>query len=151
MGKDRLKAILQTVFDSLVATRLPDRRWTVSMPGTSVVLVEVAERAAFVDHDAVPDDVDEMRRLAYRDRFQELGAPNRAAASEFASLTDVMRVDISRWLAHTDDAKRSVTLADPEAGESFDSKLPRAYDVRWCIGWPTSTLQTPSGWRPVSW
>jgi hypothetical protein len=53
----------------------------------------------------------------------------RAIAPEFAALTDVMRVDISRWLAHTDDAKRTVTLADPEAGELFESKLPRAYDV----------------------
>ena len=29
----------------------------------------------------------------------------------------------------TDDAKRTVTLADPEAGELFESKLPRAYDI----------------------
>lgn len=145
MGKDRLKAILQTAFDSLVATRLPDRRWTVTMPGTSLVLAEVEERAAFVDRDSVPDDVDLMRRVAYRDRLQELAGPEsilrhhktfrfrndamRAAAPEFVSLTDVMRVDISRWLAHTDDAKRVVTLADPEAGELFESKLPRAYDV----------------------
>ena len=145
MGKDRLKAILQTAFDSLVATRLPDRRWTVSMPGSSLVLAEVAERAAFVDRDAVPDDVDLMRKVAYRDRLQELAGPEsilrhyksvnfrtdaiRRTAPEFGSLTDVMRVDISRWLAHTDDAKRVVTLADPEAGELFESKLPRAYDV----------------------
>ncbi len=109
------------------------------------MLAEVAERAAFVDQGAVPDDVDKMRKLAYRDRLQELAGPEsilrhhktvhiasdaiRTVASEFVSLTDVMRVDVSRWLAHTDDAKRSVTLADPEAGELFESKLPRAYDV----------------------
>jgi hypothetical protein len=145
MGKDRLKAILQTAFDSLVATRLPDRRWTVTMPGSTLVLAEVEERAAFVDRDAVPDDVDLMRKVAYRDRLQELAGPEsilrhhktfrfrndamRTTAPEFVSLTDVMRVDVSRWLAHTDDAKRVVTLADPEAGELFESKLPRAYDV----------------------
>jgi hypothetical protein len=145
MGKDRLKAILQTVFDSLVATRLPDRRWTVTIPGTSSVVADVTETAGFVDRDAVPDGVDAIRRVAYRDRLQELAGPEsilghhktvrlrteamRAIAPEFAALTDVMRVDISRWLAHTDDAKRTVTLADPEAGEVFESKLPRAYDV----------------------
>jgi hypothetical protein len=145
MGKDRLKAILQTVFDSLVATRLPDRRWTVTIPGTSSVVADVTETAGFVDRDAVPDGVDAIRRVAYRDRLQELAGPEsilghhktvrlrteamRAIAPEFAALTDVMRVDISRWLAHTDDAKRTVTLADPEAGELFESKLPRAYDV----------------------
>jgi hypothetical protein len=145
MGKDRLKAILQTVFDSLVATHLPDRRWTVNRPGNSSVLADVAERLGFVDRDALPDGVDAMRRLAFRNRLQELGGPEsilrhtktvrvrtdamETTAPEFPSLTDVMRVDISRWLAHTDDAKRTVTLADPEAGELFESKLPRAYDI----------------------
>ena len=145
MGKDRLKAILQTVFDSVIATHLPDRRWTVSEPGTSSVLADVAERAGFVDRDAVPDEVDAIRRVGFRGRLQELGGPEsilrhvktahlradamHTTAPDFVSLTDVMRVDISRWLAHTDDAKRTVTLADPEAGELFESKLPRAYDI----------------------
>jgi hypothetical protein len=145
MGKDRLKAILQDVFDSVVATRLPDRRWIVSMPGEASVLADVEERAGFIDRDALPDIVDAARRVAYRDRLQELAGPEsilchrkivrvradamQANAPEFAELTDVMRVDVSRWLAHTDDAKRTVTFADPDAGELFQSKLPRAYDV----------------------
>jgi len=139
MGKDRLKAILQNVFDSVVATRLPDRRWTVSMPGETSVLADVEERVGFIDRDDIPDSV------AYRDRLQELAGPEsilchrkivrartetmRVLAPEFAELTDVLRVDVSRWLTHTDDAKRTVTFADPEAGELFQSKLPRAYDV----------------------
>ncbi|GMQ84732.1 MAG: hypothetical protein BMS9Abin07_0296 [Acidimicrobiia bacterium] len=145
MGKDRLKAILQSVFDSLVATRLPDRRWTVNQPGSSSVLAEVAERAGFVDREDLPEQVETMRKDAFRNRLQELGGPEsilrhtktvtmRTAAMEtnapeFASLTDVMRVDVSRWLTHTDDATRTVTLADPDAGELFESKLPRAYDI----------------------
>jgi hypothetical protein len=145
MGKDRLKAILQSVFDSLVATRLPDRRWTVSVPGSSSALADVAEQVGFVDRDAVPDSVDAMRTVAYRDRLQQLAGPEsilchrktvsvrneamRTIAPEFVALTDVMRVDVSRWLVNTDDAKRTVTFADPEAGKLFDSKLPRAYDV----------------------
>jgi hypothetical protein len=145
MGKDRLKAILQNVFDSVVATRLPDRRWSVSMPGETSVLADVEERVGFIDRDDIPDSVDTTRSVAYRDRLQELAGPEsilyhrkivrartetmRALAPEFAELTDVMRVDVSRWLTHTDDAKRTVTFADPEAGELFQSKLPRAYDV----------------------
>jgi hypothetical protein len=145
MGKDRLKAVLQDVFDSVVATRLPDRRWTVSMPGETSVLADVEERVGFIDRDDIPDSVDATRGVAYRDRLQELAGPEsilchrkivrartetmRALAPEFAELTDVMRVDVSRWLTHTDDAKRTVTFADPEAGELFQSKLPRAYDV----------------------
>jgi hypothetical protein len=145
MGKDRLKAILQNVFDSVVATRLPDRRWTVSMPGETSVLADVEERVGFIDRDDIPDSVDATRSVAYRDRLQELAGPEsilchrkivrartetmRVLAPEFAELTDVLRVDVSRWLTHTDDAKRTVTFADPEAGELFQSKLPRAYDV----------------------
>jgi hypothetical protein len=145
MGKDRLKAILQNVFDSVVATRFPDRRWTVTMPDTPSVLADVEESAGFIDHDELPDNVDTIRGIAYRDRLQELAGPEsilghrktvslrteamRTIAPEFAALTEVMRVDVSRWLTHTDDAKRTVTFADPDAGELFKSKLPRAYDV----------------------
>jgi hypothetical protein len=49
--------------------------------------------------------------------------------SRFTSLTEVFRLDVERWLRHTDDTKRSVTLADPDRGELFAAKLPRAYDV----------------------
>jgi hypothetical protein len=145
MGKDRLKAILQNGFDSVVAPRLPDRRWTVNMPGESLVLADIEERAGFIDRDALPDGVDATRRVAYRDRLQELAGPESilfhrkvvhvraeaigATAPEFNELTDVMRVDVSRWLTHTDDAKKTVAFADPDAGELFRSKLPRAYDV----------------------
>lgn len=145
MGKDRLKAILQSVFDSLVAARYPDRRWTVSIPDTQNTLAEVAERAGFVEPDHLPDGVDILRSVAYRDRLSELAVSEsilwhrksvsmrtdamRTKAPGFPALTDVMRVDISRWLTHTDDAKRTVTFADPGAGELFESKLPRAYDV----------------------
>jgi len=145
MGKDRLKAMLQSVFDSLIMKHLPDRRWTVRSPGTSVVLADVTERARFIDRDDLPEDVETARSVSYRDRLEELAGPESVlhhsktvhvhsdamatSAPEFQSLTDVMRIDVSRWLAHTDDAKRTVTLADPEAGELFRSKLPRAYDV----------------------
>ena len=44
----------------------------------------------------------------------------------FGALTDIMRVDVSRWLTYTDDAKRTVTLAAPNPGELLSSKLPRA-------------------------
>jgi hypothetical protein len=145
MGKDRLKAILQSAFDSLVAARYPDRRWTVSIPDTQTTLAEVAERAGFVERDELPDGVDILRSVAYRDRLSEVAVSEsilwhrktvsmrtdamRTKASGFPALTDVMRVDVSRWLTHTDDAKRKVTFADPGAGELFESKLPRAYDV----------------------
>ncbi len=143
MGKDRLKAMLQTVFDSLILKHLPDRRWAVRSPGTSVVLADVTERARFIARDDLPDDVETARSESYRDRLEELAGPESVlhhsktvhvrpdgmatSAPEFQSLTDVMRIDVSRWLVHTDDAKRTVTLADPEAGELFRSTRVRRH------------------------
>ena len=145
MGKDRLKAMLQNVFDSLIAKHLPDRRWTVRSPGSPAVLADGTERAGFIDRADLPEDVETARSVSYRDRLEELAGPESVlhhsktvhlrpdamatSAPGFQSLTEVMRIDVSRWLVHTDDAKRTVTLADPEAGELFRSKLPRAYDV----------------------
>ena len=145
MGKDRLKVLLQNAFDKIIATRLPDRRWEVRSPGSPEILAEVAERAGFVERTDLPEEIEAARRVSYRDRLEELAGPESvmhhsktvrihrdvmaASAPEFSSLADVMRIDVSRWLVHSDDAKRTVTLADPEAGEMFRSKLPRAYDV----------------------
>jgi hypothetical protein len=47
----------------------------------------------------------------------------------FDAITEILRVDVARWLTHTDDPSRSVVLADPDSGELVKSSLPRAYDV----------------------
>ena len=52
-----------------------------------------------------------------------------AVDPRFDAITEILRVDIAGWLTHTDDPKRSVTLADPDSGELVKSSLPRAYDV----------------------
>ena len=70
----------------------------------------------------------------------EASSPDEQAAStattavaaideRFQTLTEILRIDIARWLTHTDDPSRSVTMADPESGELIKSSLPRAYDV----------------------
>ena len=47
----------------------------------------------------------------------------------YTALLEIMRLDIAAWLAHTDDAKRTVTLADPIDQQLFTTKLARDYDV----------------------
>jgi hypothetical protein len=115
MGKDRIKAALQGVF------------------------------SRYVDEDDLPDDVAGLRGDVHRDELRESVESEsilhhqktivvdadavRAVDPRYSSLTEIFRVDVSRWLANTDDATRSVTLADPMLGELFKSSLPRAYDV----------------------
>ncbi len=53
----------------------------------------------------------------------------RSIDPRFDSLTEILRLDVARWLTHTDDPARTVTLADPDSGELVKSSLPRAYDV----------------------
>jgi hypothetical protein len=145
MLKDRIKAVLQDVFTREIGSRLPDRRWTVRDPQENNVLASVTEAARFISPDEVAGGARELRARAYRDTLQELTRPElvlrhrktmrlhldavQSVDSRFTSLTEVFRLDVERWLRHTDDTKRSVTLADPDRGELFAAKLPRAYDV----------------------
>lgn len=145
MAKDRIKVMLQRVFDAVMADHLPDRRWTVRHPERQPMLATVVEKASFCGRDDVPDEVHAIRGEAFRDTLQEMAAPEsvlhhrkeirlrpEAIAGvdpRFSALTEVVRMDVSSWLTHTDDAKRSVTMADPELEQLFTSKLPRAYDV----------------------
>ncbi len=145
MAKDRIKIVLQRVFDAVMADRFSDRRWSVTHPNHNQPVATVSEGAHFINRADLPDVVAKIRSDAYRDTLDELATPDailchhkeiqidanaiRAIDSRYLGLTEVVRMDISRWLAHTDDAKRSVTLADPNLEQLFTSKLPRSYDV----------------------
>jgi hypothetical protein len=144
MFKDRVKAALQQRFDTYIDVKYPNRRTIVREPSNEQQLATSVEKIGFVT-DTIPDDVAEMRRRLRTDlltdsvdiesvvchrKSMEVGASSiRTLDSRFASLTDILRVDISRWLTNTDDPSRTVTLADPESGKLFGSTLPRAYDA----------------------
>lgn len=145
MGKDRIKAALQGVFSRYVDRRYPNRRWIVrDQPGERQLAI-ANEKVRYVDEDDLPDDIAGLRGDVHRDELRESVESEsilhhqktivvdadavRAVDPRYSSLTEIFRVDVSRWLANTDDATRSVTLADPMLGELFKSSLPRAYDV----------------------
>ena len=145
MAKDRMKVVLQLLFNGVVARRFPDRKWSISATGSSSMVARAVDKARFVSDGDLPAEVAEQRYDAYRDSLQHRAAPDsilhyskqvtlnndvlREIDPRYTSLLEIMRLDVAAWLAHTDDAKRSVTLADPVGQQLFTAKLARDYDV----------------------
>ncbi len=145
MAKDRMKVALQHLFNGVVARRFPDRRWSISAKGSTSVVARAVDKARFVGDDDLPPEVVEHRYDAYRDALQRRAAPDSVLHyskqvtldndvlheidPRYTALLEIMRLDIAAWLAHTDDAKRTVTLADPIDQQLFTTKLARDYDV----------------------
>ena len=145
MAKDRMKVLLQHLFNGVVAQRFPDRRWTISVPGPDSIVARAVDKARFVGDSDLPTEVAEQRSDAYRDSLQHHASPDSILHyskqvtldnhvlhdidPRYTSLLEIMRLDITAWLAHTDDAKRTITLADPVNQHLFATKLAREYDV----------------------
>ena len=51
------------------------------------------------------------------------------ADERFTALTEIFRLDLRRWLAHTDDPKRKIVFADPESGSVECAIAPRVYNL----------------------
>lgn len=145
MAKDRMKVALQHLFNGVVVRRFPDRRWSISAAGSSSVVARAVDKVRFVSDNDLPPEVAEQRSDAYRDSLQRRSAPDsvlhyskqvtldndvlQEIDPRYTALLEIMRLDIAAWLAHTDDAKRTVTLADPIDQQLFTTKLARDYDV----------------------
>ena len=145
MGKDRIKASLQSIFSKLVSRHFPDRRWRIRDRERGVVLGEADEQSAFVPFDSLPEDVLELRRATRKHPFEEQARPERVlwhrkvvrldaervaeADPRFNALSEIFRLDLRRWLAHTDDPKRKIVFADPNEGRVFSAIAPRVYNI----------------------
>ncbi len=145
MGKDRIKAALQTRFNRYIERRYPNRNWIVRHETDGPPIATAEEKYGFVGPDELPPEIAEFRRDLQRDslgetleldsilhhrKVMELDSElAHAVDPRFDATTEILRVDVSRWLTHTDDPSRSVMLADPESGKLVKSSLPRAYDV----------------------
>jgi hypothetical protein len=145
MGKDRIKATLQTRFNAFIDRRYPNRTWVVRHGATGAQVAAAEEKYRFVESGDLPPDVARFRSDLQSDSLGETleldsilhhrktmtvdAGLVRSIDARFDSLTEILRVDVARWLTHTDDPSRTVTLADPESGDLIKSSLPRAYDV----------------------
>jgi hypothetical protein len=143
--KDRLKATLQTVFASVLARHFPDRRWVLRDRERGMTLGTMQEQSGFVAFGALPPAVLSTRRMTRLHPLEEQARPetvlfhkkqvslrgDRVAQADprFSALTEIFRLDLARWLAHTDDPKRDIVFADPAALAIGSAEAPRVYNI----------------------
>ncbi|MCS6797820.1 MAG: hypothetical protein NZ898_04715 [Myxococcota bacterium] len=143
--KDRIKALLQAKLSGVVARHFPDRRWTIRDRERGLELGTMDEQAGFVAFSALPPDVLATRRLTRAHPLEEQARPEtvlyhrkqvelhparvRAADARFAGLTEILRLDLRRWIVHTDDPKHEIAFADPDLGEVGTAIAPRVYNI----------------------
>lgn len=141
--KDRMKAILQSVFSRWVEKRFPDRRRTIRVERAGPVLAEVRERAAFRPFSHVGEGVLEARRRTREHALEEEARPERVLWHEKSvllrarppgplpppTLTEIFRLNLAPWLQHTDDPNRVLAFADPDDASICTVTAPRVYNI----------------------
>ena len=144
-AKDRIKALLQTLFTNVVSRHFPDRRWRIRDRERGLELGEMEEQSGFVPFDELPKDVLQVRRMTRVHALEEQARPETVlfhrkevelkadriakADARFTALTEIFRLDLRRWLAHTDDPKREIVFADPIEGTIGAAIAPRVYNI----------------------
>jgi hypothetical protein len=144
-AKDRIKAALQGTFSRVVQRHFPDRRWRILDREREVRLGEVEERSAFLPFKRVPPEALAVRRMTRTHLFEESARPERvlwhhktvtvhgaavaAADARFTALTEIFRLNLRRWLDHTDDPNRKIVFADPDDRQIYSAIAPRVYNI----------------------
>ena len=144
-AKDRIKAALQGFFAKAVAKRLPDRRWRISDRERGAEVAVLDETTEFIPEDILDRSVFEARRAAGRHALEDEARPEiilghkkrirvrsqaiRTADERLRSITEIFRMDLRRWLVHTDDPKQQIVYADAEAGRVRSAMAPRVYNI----------------------
>jgi hypothetical protein len=141
--KDRMKAMLQAAFSKWAERRFPDRRWLIRDVERKATIGEVLERAAFRPFKSLPSGVLDARRLTRAHALEEFARPEKVLWHEKAldleprqqgllpspMLTEIYRLNIGPWLAHTDDPNRTITFADPDARTVYSAVARRVYNI----------------------
>jgi hypothetical protein len=144
--KDRMKALLQTVFSGWIERRFPDRKWAIKDRERRRRVGDVHERAGFLPFRGVPDDVLAKRRLTRAHALEEQARPERVlwhqktlvltpteqpgdGTADFSMLTEIFRLNLRRWLSHTDDPNRKIVFADPEDAQVYSVTTRRVYNI----------------------
>lgn len=147
--KDRMKAMLQSAFSGLVAKRFPDRKWSIRDRERDRRVGDVHERAGFLPFRSLPEEVLAMRRLTRAHALEEQARPERvlwhqktinvaaregagdakSSGADFPMLTEIFRLNLRRWLSHTDDPNRKIVFADPEDALVYQVTTRRVYNI----------------------
>jgi len=147
--RDRMKAVLQSVFAGWIARTFPDRTWSIRDHERGRRVGEVQERAGFIPFRRVPAAVLATRRLTRAHALEEQARPERVlwhrktvsvrgagqeggidgGAPDFSMLTEIFRLNLHRWLQHTDDPNRKVVFADPDDAQVYQVTTRRVYNI----------------------
>src|SRR5690606_34944039 len=73
--KDRMKALLQSLFSGVVARHFPDRRWILRDRERGSALGTMDEQSGFVKPGGVEPEVLAVRRRTWRHELEELARP----------------------------------------------------------------------------
>lgn len=143
--KDRLKASLQSLFFSVIERHFPDRHWWLFDKERNQTVGTVREQSGFMAFDQLPPAVLAARRKTRQHAIEEQARPEsvifhhktfhlrtqrrQPLDARFSAITEICRLDLARWLAHTDDPKHAVIFADPESGKIGSMRAPRVYNI----------------------
>lgn len=141
--KDRMKALLQTAAARWAEKRFPDRAWTIRDEERKDSIGVVKERAGFRDFAHLPAGVLGARRMTREHALEEHARPETVLwhqkAVEIAPrkegrlpspvMTEIFRLNIGPWLAHTDDPNRTITFADPDEAVVCSVTARRVYNI----------------------
>jgi len=135
--------VLQTVFTKWALKRFADRNWTIRDTERDETVGVVSERAGFRDFKSLPTEVLAARRLTREHALEEFARPEAVLWHEKAvvveprqqgtlpspMMTEIFRLNIDPWLAHTDDPNRTVTFADPDEAVVCSVTARRVYNI----------------------
>lgn len=143
--KDRIKAWLQAKLSTLVSRFFPDRDWRIFDETRSVELAQVHERSGFVAPSKVAPRALALRRANRLHQIEEEARPERvlwhhktftvhakamrAHDPRFPAVSEVFRLNVRRWLDHTDDPKRRILFADPDERQIYSATAKRVYNI----------------------
>ncbi len=143
--RDRTKALLQTTFSGWIGRHFADRKWSIRDHERGRRVGKVHERAAFLPFRSVPEAVLARRRLTRTHALEEQARPERVlwhqktvvidaepvrdGGTDFSMLTEIFRLNLHRWLTHTDDPNRKVIFADPEDAQVYQVTTRRVYNI----------------------
>ena len=160
-AKDRIKAILQVYFSRLADKRFADRKWTIRDEERDETVGAVAERAGFEEFRKLPKEVLAARRLTREHALEEFARPEtvlwhaknvvveprKPGTLPSPMMTEIFRLNIGPWLAHTDDPNRTMTFADPDGAVVCTAEARRVYNIN--VVYRLRAGAQPAKWRRI--
>lgn len=159
--KDRMKAILQQAFTRWADQRFPDRNWTIIDEERATEVGVVEERAGFRAFMKLPPAVLTVRRMTREHALEEharpetvlwhqkkvIVEPRKEGQLPSPMMTEIFRLNLGPWLAHTDDPNRTITFADPEHGVVCSANARRVYNLN--VIYALTTPGVEAQWKRI--